>query len=85
MSRVNSDDEIAVIVNSCDGAMRLVATDCDRTMFTQSIVILSKSSMSENRINLANPGDSLSMMSSNGEDNVETISQVLSTCFTEKY
>ena len=77
--KCDNDDEIKVIDNGCDGVERPIAKHCYRNMLVRSMGILSKSSMSGNKINLANPRDLLSTMRSNGKYNVKTLSQMFNT------
>ena len=74
-----------VIVNICDSFAHPVARYFDRTALAQSTGFSSKSITRENKRNLAKPGDSLSIMISNGKENVETLLQKFNTYFTKKY
>ena len=80
--KCSDNDEIVIIISSCNGGTRRVVRHSDKTMLAQTTGVLSKSSMSENKRNLAKPGNLLSTMSSNGKENVENISKALETCFT---
>ena len=80
-----SDDEMIVIVNICDGAVHPVTICCDRTMLTQSISIIKSNTIRNNNRNLAKPTDLLSTMSSNGKENFETLDKIFKDCFMEKH
>ena len=73
-----------VIANSCNIAVHPVARHYNRTTFTQSIFIIASNVIRNNYCNLAKPMDLLSMMSSNGEKNIETRDKVFKNYFTEK-
>ena len=72
---------IVSILNSCDEEVHPVTRHCDRTMLTQSIGILTSNTIKDNNLNLAKPKDLLSMMSSNGKENIETLDKVLKDYF----
>ena len=80
----DSDDDIVVIVKSCDGAVHPVTRCCNRTILTQSMSLLSKDSIKKNKRNLSKPRDLLSIISLNGKENVETLDQTFSSYFGGK-
>ena len=79
-----SDNRPIVIVNSADGAVHPVTRYCDRTTLTQSISLMTSNTIRNNNRNLAKPMNLLSIMSSNGKENIETLSKVFKDYFTEK-
>ena len=73
-----------MIVNSCDGTVHPVTRFCNRTILTQSISIITSTTIRNNNWNLAKPKDLLSIMSSNGKENIETLAKVFKDYFIEK-
>ena len=71
------DNGIAVIVNSCNLVVHPVARYCNRTILTQLISIVTSNVIKNNNHNLARPKDLLSIMSSNGKENIEILDEVL--------
>ena len=80
----NNNDEIVCIVNSCDGAIHPVTKFCDRTILTQSIGILTPTSVKYHNRNLATPGNLMTLMSTNGKEDTKTLDNVFEHYFSKK-
>ena len=79
-----SENRLLAIVNSADGAAHPVTRHCDRAILTQSISLLTSTTMQNHNRNLAKSKNLLSAMSSNGKENIETLSKVFKDYFAEK-
>ena len=78
------DNGTIAIVNSCDGAVHPVTRCCDRSMMTQSISIVTSTTIKNNNRNLAKPKDLLSVMSSNSKEKIEILDEFFKDYFTKK-
>ena len=79
-----SDNRLLVIANSADGAVHPVTRYCNRAILTQSISLLTSTTMRNHNRNLAKPKNLLSIMSSNGKENIEALSKAFKDYFAEK-
>ena len=71
-------------MNSCDGAVHPITRFCDRVTLTQSISIITPNAIRNSNWNLAKPKNLISIISSNGKENIEILSKVFKDFFTEK-
>ena len=75
----NSNKSIGII-NSCNRAVHHVTRYYDRTILTQMISLITKTSIGKNK-NLATPNSLLSIMSTNGKECVNTFKTIFNNYF----
>ena len=80
----HNGDNAMRIVNSCDGAAYPVIKHCDRTILTQSLCLLTLTSVIDHSRNLSSLSNLLSTMSTNGEENTKTLDNALQHHFHTK-
>ena len=80
----NGNEEIACVVNSCDGAIHPVTKFCDRTILTQSIGTLTPTLVQHFNRNLATLGNLITTMSTSGKEDAKTLDNVFEHYFNKK-
>ena len=78
----NSNESIGII-NSCDRAVHSMTRYCDRTILTQTISLITKTSIGKNK-NLVTPNSLLSIISTNGKECVDIFNTIFNNYFQSK-
>ena len=76
--------DTSCIVNSCDGAVLHVTKHCDHTILTQTIRLLTSTTIKLNKRNLATSRNLLSIMSMNGKEDLKTMDNIFEDYFCHK-
>ena len=78
------DNEYIVILNSCDGALCNITNFCDNETLNQNTSIISPYAGINNKLNLTQWNNSLTILSNNGKEKMQALDYIFDDYFKLK-